>query len=302
VSKRDLAASVRQRLLNQAQDQDRPFQEMLQYFAMERFLYRLSISAHRDRFVLKDALLLTAWRAPQSRPTVDIDFAGRTSNEPVHIREMIQQICAIDIVPDGLQFDPATVEVFRIKEDAEYEGVRARFQGTLSRARIAMQIDIGFGDVVVPQPEPLQYPAILDFPDPVLLSYSRESVIAEKLQALTVLGMLNSRLKDYFDLWLLSRLYSFDGQLLAAAITATFQNRGTPVEAEPLGLREAYGTEPARLRQWAAFRRRSRLSTAPENLSDLVQLVHDFATPVLLAIDGKLGFKSTWAPGGPWSD
>ena len=108
MSKRDLAASVRQRLLNQAQGQDRPFQEMLQYFAMERFLYRLSISAHRDRFVLKGALLLTAWRAPQSRPTVDIDFAGRTSNEPVHIREMIQQICSIDIVPDGLQFDPAT--------------------------------------------------------------------------------------------------------------------------------------------------------------------------------------------------
>lgn len=212
---------------------------------MERFLYRLSKSAHRDRFVLKGALLLTAWRAPQSCPTVDIDLAGRTSNEPGHIRELIQEICSIDIAPDGLQFDPATVEVSRIKEDVEYEGVRTRFRGTLSRARIEMQIDIGFGDIIVPKPVTIEYPAILNFPAPVLLGYPREAVIAEKLQALTALGMLNSRLKDYFDTWLLSRLYSFEGPLLAAAIQATFQNRATPVEAEPPGLSEAYSSDTA---------------------------------------------------------
>ena len=190
MSTRDIGASIRQKLLNEAHQQGRPFQELLQYFAMERFLYRLSISPQRDRFVLKGALLMTAWRAPQARPTVDIDLAGRLSNDPGHIKTIIQEICSIEVVPDGIHFDPATVKVARIKEDAEYEGVRARFRGTLSRARIEMQIDIGFGDVFVPKPTSLEYPAILNFPAPVLLGYSRETVIAEKLQALTALGML----------------------------------------------------------------------------------------------------------------
>src|SRR5947199_522082 len=170
---------------------------------MERFLYRLSISPHRDHFILKGALLMTAWHAPQARPTVDIDLAGRTSNDPEHIRRIIQEICSIEVSPDGIHFDPATVKVARIKEDAEYEGVRARSQATLSRARIEMQIDIGFGDIVVPKPRSLEYPVILNFPAPVLLGYPRETVIAEN---------------------------------------------------------------PARLRQWSAFQRRNRISTAPETL------------------------------------
>lgn len=159
MSKRDIGASVRQKLLNEAQHQERPFQELLQYFAMERFLYRLSISPHRDHFVLKGALLMTAWHAPQTRPTVDIDLAGRTSNAPEHVGKIIQEICSIEVAPDGIHFNPATVKIARIK-DADYEGVRTRFQGTLSRARIEMQIDIGFGDIVVPKPTPLEYPVI----------------------------------------------------------------------------------------------------------------------------------------------
>src|SRR5688572_23871734 len=212
---------------------------------MERFLYRLSISPHRDRFVLKGALLMTAWHAPQTRPTVDIDLAGRTSNDLEHVGRIIQEICSMEVVPDGIHFDPATVKVARIKEDAEYEGVRARFWGTLSRARIEMQIDIGFGDIVVPKPTSLDYPVILNFPAPVLLGYPRETVIAEKLQALTALGMLNSRLKDYFDIWFLSRLYSFEGPILADAIRATFENRSTPIDPEPPGLTEIYSSDPA---------------------------------------------------------
>lgn len=141
----------------------------------------------------------------------------------------------------------------------------------------------------------------MNFPAPVLLGYPRETVIAEKLQALTVLGILNSRLKDYFDIWLLSRLYSFEGPLLAEAIRATFENRST-VDPDPTGLTEIYSSDLARLRQWSAFRRRARLSTAPEDLSDLVQLVRDFAAPVLSAIAGSVDFKSNWKPGGPWSD
>ena len=150
--KRDVGASVRQKLLNEAHHQGRPFQELLQYFAMERFLYRLSNSPYRDRFILKGALLMTAWNPPQARPTVDIDLAGRTNNDPAHVRTIIQEICSIEVSPDGIHFDPATVKVARIKEDAEYEGVRAR--AMLSTARIEMQIDVGFGDVIVPDDRP----------------------------------------------------------------------------------------------------------------------------------------------------
>jgi len=198
VSGRDVGASVRQRLLNQSRAQERPFQELLQYFAMERFLYRLSKSGFSDRFVLKGALLLTAWRAPLSRPTMDIDLAGRTSNELNHIAELMRAVC----------------------------GVRVRFHATLARARIPMQIDIGFGDVIVPAPFKLEYPTLLDLPAPVLHAYPRETVVAEKLEALTKLGLLNSRMKDYYDLALLSRMYPFTGELMVVAISATFRHRG----------------------------------------------------------------------------
>ena len=235
MSGRDLGASVRQRLLNQSRAQERPFQELLQYFAMERFLYRLSKSPSSDRFILKGALLLTAWRAPQSRPTMDIDLAGRTSNELDHIAGLVGTVCEVVAEPDGVEFNRASIEVGRIKEDADYEGVRVRFHATLAKARIPMQIDIGFGDVIVPGPTEIEYPTLLDFPAPLLRAYPKETVIAEKLEALTKLGLLNSRMKDYYDLALLSRMYSFEGENLIAAIVATFAHRGTSIEAEPIG-------------------------------------------------------------------
>lgn len=178
MSARDLAASIRQRLLNQSRAQGRPFQELLQYFAMERFLYRFSQSPFSDRFVLKGALLLTVWRAPLSRPTIDIDLAGRTSNELNSITDLIGAVCEIFAEPDGIEFNRASIEVSRIKEDADYEGVRVTFHATLARARIPMQIDIGFGDVIVPEPMEIEYPTLLDFPAPVLQAYPKETVIA----------------------------------------------------------------------------------------------------------------------------
>lgn len=189
MSGRDLGASVRQRLLNRSRAEARPFQELLQYFAMERFLYRLASSFAVDRFVLKGALLLTAWQAPSSRPTMDIDLAGRTSNELDHISEIVRAVCKLRTEPDGIEFDPASIEAARLKEGAEYEGVRVTFIATLSRARIPMQIDIGFGDVIVPGPTQVEYPTLLDFPAPVLLAYPRETVVAEKLEAITKLGL-----------------------------------------------------------------------------------------------------------------
>ena len=214
MSGRDIGASVRQRLLNKSRTQGRPFQELLQYFAMERFLYRLAKSPYSDRFVLKGALLLTAWRAPQSRPTMDIDLEGQVNNQLDHIKEVVATVCEVDVEPDGIAFNRTSIEVSRIKEDADYEGVRVQFHATLARARIPMQLDIGFGDVITPEPTDIEYPSLLDFPAPVLRAYPKETVVAEKLEALTALGLLNSRMKDFYDLALLSRMYPFEGQRL----------------------------------------------------------------------------------------
>jgi hypothetical protein len=185
VNGRDLGASVRQRLLNQSRAQGRPFQELLQYFAMERFLYRLATSPYADRFILKGALLLTAWRAPQSRPTMDIDLAGQTNNQLHHLKEVVGAVCEVAVDPDGIEFNRASIEVSRIKEDADYEGVRVHFHATLARARIPMQLDIGFGDVITPGPTEIEYPTLLDFPAPVVRAYPRRSRFGEEAGDLT---------------------------------------------------------------------------------------------------------------------
>ncbi len=218
---RNIAASVRQRLLNQARNDKRPFSELLQYYAMERFLYRLSQSGHADRFILKGALMLRVWFSPQAstqfRPTMDIDMLGLTSNEEDSIIDKIKDIISVDTEPDGLIFDLDSIRAERITEDADYEGIRVRFTGSLDTARIHMQIDVGFGDIVHPEPVESELPTILDFPAPKLLCYSRESAIAEKFEAMLKLGELNSRMKDFFDIWLLSQQFDYDGADLAEA-------------------------------------------------------------------------------------
>lgn len=296
----DLGASVRQRLLNQSRAQNRPFQELLQYFAMERFLYRLARSPHADRFILKGALLLTAWRAPLSRPTMDIDLAGRTNNQLDHIQELVGAVCEIAVDPDGIEFNRASIDVSRTKEDADYEGVRVQFHANLARARIPMQLDIGFGDVITPGPAEIEYPTLLNFPAPVLQAYPRETVVAEKLEAVTALGLLNSRIKDYYDLAVLSRMYPFEGERLAQAISATFRHRGSTIEAEPIGLTRAYCDDRARTLQWRAFVRRSRFGEAAGDLTHLVDEVRLFALPVLSVIASDNPFNLRWEPSGSW--
>jgi hypothetical protein len=175
----DVGASVRQCLLNQARAQERSFQELLQYYTMERFLYRLSKSRHAEQFILKGALLLTAWRSPLSRATLDIDLLGRTSNELEHIRVLFGQLCDAESEPDGIEFASESVKVARIKEDADYEGVQVHFRAVLARARIPMQVDIGFGDVVNPGVIEIEDPTLLGFSARVLRAYPKETVVAE---------------------------------------------------------------------------------------------------------------------------
>jgi hypothetical protein len=299
---RDVAASIRQRLLNEAKRQNRPFQELLQYFAMERFLYRLSLHPLADRFILKGALLLTAWKAVKSRPTVDIDLSARTTNDHEHTRHWITELCTLAIEDDGILFHLESLEVLRIKEDAEYEGVRVRFDATLASARVPMQIDIGFGDVITPPASRIEYPAILNLPAPMLWTYPKETVIAEKLEAMTMLGLLNTRLKDYFDIWLLAATYDFDGSVLSKAIRATFANRSTAVESLPVGLTPEFSNSQARQVQWAAFLKRGRFPNAPQELASVVEAVRSFVVPVLESLNAGDHFGRVWSAGGPWVD
>jgi hypothetical protein len=281
---KNIGASVRQRLLNYAKANNRPFAEVLQYYAMERFLYRLSTSPHASKFLLKGALLLTAWRAPMSRPTMDIDLLGRTSNEVDDIVNLLKEVAQVDVPDDGITFDLDSFAGSVIREDADYSGVRTVFTGHLNAARVTMQIDIGFGDVVTPEPERLAYPTILDFPAPALLGYTRETVIAEKLEALVQLRMLNSRMKDYFDIWILLRHPELDQTVLRAAIERTFKNRKMEIDAAPIGLSPQFGTDPAKQTQWRAFLKRSALKDAPEQLSVVVEELRAYFEPIFTSL------------------
>ena len=278
---KNMGASVRQRLLNYAKANSRPFAEVLQYYAMERFLYRLSMSPHVEAFTLKGALLLTAWQAPISRPTMDIDLLGRTDNAVEAIVALMREVSQAEVTDDGIVFDPSSFAGEVIREDADYAGVRTTFVGRVDSARVHMQIDIGFGDVMTPGPETLTYPTILDFPAPTLSGYSRETVVAEKLQALVQLRMLNTRMKDYFDLWLLTRQPELSREVLVEAIKRTFANRGMELDLEPVGLSSAFGNDPAKQMQWSAFVKRARLTEAPAKLSEVVEELRLFFTPIL---------------------
>ncbi len=253
---------MHQLLLNKARHTNRPFNELLQYYVMERFLYRLSKSPHAPKFILKGALMFTAWNLEPYRPTMDIDLLGKVSNRVDSILAITKEICAQSVESDGLTFNPATVKGARIAEGANYEGVRVRFHAILGRARVTQQLDIGFGDVVVPGPQSIEYPTILDSPAPKLRGYSKESIVAEKFESLVTLGILNSRMKDYFDIWSLSRQFDFDGQALGNAIAKTFSNRGTTIVPDPVGLTVRFADDPSKKAQWRGFIRKSRLDVS----------------------------------------
>lgn len=297
---RNIVASIHQRLLNISRIQNRPFNDILQLYALERWLYRLSQSTFRERFVLKGALLLIAWKTPSTRPTRDIDLLGRLNNDLEIIRGAIANINRTSVDDDGLEFDGDSVSTETIAEDADYEGVRAKFQGQLGNSRIAMQVDIGFSDVMTPGPIVTSYPTFLEQPAAELLAYNRETAIAEKFEALVKLGELNSRMKDFFDIWLLARTFAFDGAELAAAIESTFAQRQTPLELAPVCFSERFTTNPDKGKQWKAFLRRGQINPAPE-FAGVVAQIREFLQPMAEAIERQLTIKLEWNPGGPWT-
>lgn len=295
---KNVPASVRQKLANLAKGSKRPFAELLQYYAMERFLYRLSRSEYRDRLVLKGALMFVAWGTPRSRATRDIDLLAWTDNSVANLVKVVQSICLLEVEADGLVFDPALVKGEKIKEDADYEGVRLLFTGKLEQARIRMQIDVGFGDSVTPAPAAIDYPVILDLPAPNLKGYPPETVVAEKFEAMVKLDMINTRMKDFYDLGLLSRQFDFDGETLSEAIRTTFAHRGTALTATPTALTAAFHDE--KQPQWQAFLSRTGLTGAPETLKEATAPIKEFLVPIAEAGVADRKFLMRWTAPGPW--
>lgn len=299
---KDISASVRQRLLNRAKETNRPFDELLQYFAMERFLYRLGLSKYRDKVTLKGALMFIVWKAQRSRATRDIDLLGRMPNAVEKIEAMVLDVCEAKAEPDGIVFNPGSVKGERIKEDADYAGVRVRFVGKVGQARATMQIDCGFGDVVFPESKEIYYPTILDMPKPKLRGYPRETVVAEKFEAMVKLGMLNTRMKDFYDIWILAKQFDFRGEDLLQAVVGTFAHRKTEVSVEPTALSEEFSGSADKKTQWAAFIRRTRLDHAPKELGEIISVLRKFLIPIAKAAAGGSRPPSAWAAPGPWRD
>lgn len=298
---KNLPASVRARLLNLARERGGDFTGLLTRFALERLMFRLASSEHAERFVLKGATLFAIWSDQPHRPTRDLDLLGFGVNDVPAVVEVFKQVCGREVEPDGLVFDPASVQGGLIREDRVYEGVRVTMVATLARARISLQVDVGFGDSVFPEPESIVVPVLLDFPAPVLTAYAKETVVAEKLQAMATLGIVNSRMKDFYDIWVLARDNAFDGSLLSETVRRTFERRRSPLPTSPpVALTSGFSNDPAKAAQWRAFLRRGRLVAGEPDLDEVVDLLAAFLLPVLGLGELNVAAGGSWRPGGPW--
>jgi predicted nucleotidyltransferase component of viral defense system len=299
---KDVAASVYSRLKNIARQQNTDFQTILQYYGMERFLYRLSQTEHQRKFILKGGLIFNAWELPFRRVTKDIDFRGFTQNSLTNIEEIFQAVCLQECKPDGLLFDPDTLTLEVTQVNAEYDGIRGRLICYLGKSRISIQIDIGFSDTITPEPIVLDYPSYLpEFPSPILLGYPPETVIAEKVQAIIVLGEANSRFKDFYDIWLLSEHRDFDGAVLQQAIQRTFERRQTDYPTSlPSGLTTEFASRSQK--DWErTVKDKNKLSDGKESdFKFVTKRITDFLLPPISALANGQPFKQHWKAGGVW--
>jgi len=276
-SSKNMSASIRARLLNLAKARGEDFQAIVLRYAVERFLARLAASPHRDQFVLKGAMLYIAWRLDDKRTTMDLDLLGFGNPDPKHLAKVIASVCSVTVENDGLVFDGTRVAASPIREDSVYDGVRVVVPVHLGVMPIRLQIDVGFGDAIVPEPRQVEFPALLAEHGPTIATYSPESVIAEKLHAMALLGMANSRMKDYFDIWMMSRTLKLNDDLLREAIKRTFARRQTPLPAStPVGLTDAFGNNESKRLQWAGFVKRQRRESTPPDLLEVVKTVREF--------------------------
>lgn len=296
----NIGASVRARLLRLSRERGEDFQLVLMRYANERLLFRLSSSAHADRFVLKGAALFTIWTGKPHRATRDLDLLGFGAPGVDHVREVFTEVLALDVADDGVRFDLGSVAVGRIREEQEYGGVRVELVARITNAQVRLQVDVGFGDAITPEANIVEFPPLLDFPAPLLRAYPRETVIAEKLEAMVQLGMANSRMKDFYDVAVLARDFDFGGALLARAIRATFERRKTPLPTiTPVALTPAFTEDSTKKTQWSGFVRKAGIrdaGTLAETIADVRAFVE---APLATAANGTPA-PGTWRAGGAW--
>ena len=298
---KNIGVSVRDRLTQHARERRENAQFLMTRYAIERVLYRLSVSPYRDRFVLKGAMLFSLWAPVPYRATGDLDLLGFGENAPAAIAAVFAEILAKQVEDDGVIFRPETLRAAAAREQDEYAGVRLDFVAELAGARLLMHVDIGYGDVITPDPVDIEYPSLLGQPAPHLRAYPPETVVAEKFQAMVALNMLNSRMKDFFDLWAIAGAFAFEGEVLARAIRTTFERRETPLPNEtPLAL--TAGFADAKQVQWAAFLRRTEIALAPEPLPEIQARIAELVMPPMIATTEAAPFNARWPPGGPWID
>jgi len=289
--KKNLAASVRQRLLVLSQRRGEPFDLILTRYGIERLLYRISMSAYADRFLLKGAMLFRVWKDFSHRPTRDLDLLGFGPAETNNLESIFRELCSLPVDPDGLIFLPATVKAEVIREEAVYGGIRVTVEARLENAKIPIQCDVGFGDAVTPEPDHIEFPALLDFPAPQLRSYPTYTVVAEKLEAMVLLGETNSRMKDFYDLWFLSQQFEFDGNTLVAAIRATFARRKTKLPGStPHALTDDF--PKMKSVQWGAFLRKSKLPQL--EMAAVIDAIRQFADVPLAHASRSEPFPKHW--------
>jgi hypothetical protein len=278
---KNIAASVKARLQNVAGKRGEDFNLLLLRYGIERLLFRLSQSPYAGRFLLKGAMLFVVWDDKTHRPTRDLDLLGFGPSEKAELTQVFQEVVAMPVVDDGIVFDPKSVQADEIREDNAYGGVRIRLMGKLGTAEVPVQIDVGAGDVVTPAPETATFPTLLDFPAPRVRTYPVYTVVAEKFEAMVKLGIANTRMKDFHDVWFLAHRFEFDGPTLRKAIEATFARRQTNLPQSPEALTEAFANDPTKQAQWVAFLRRNGLTGITNQFSEVVAVIRKLIEPVL---------------------
>jgi len=297
---KNLPASVHARIKNLAKQSGRTFQEIFYYYAMERFLYRLSNSRYSNSFILKGGLMFKGWGIPLRRPTRDIDVQGYQENSINNLVTIVQNICVQDVEPDGMWFDPDSVRGENIVNEAEYQGIRIYFIGYLGKAPVHLHLDVSFANVITPAEIEVEYPPLLNMPSFEIRGYPYETAISEKFESMVKLDSINDRMKDFFDIWLLSQHVEIQGTTLVKAIQATFNNRKTPL---PINMPTALTSEFALLRQadWERFLNRSDLNVLEyPSLDEIISVLREFLWPVVLAAVNNTPFDNTWNVGGSW--
>jgi predicted nucleotidyltransferase component of viral defense system len=297
---KNIVASVQARLVQRSRELGVEHQLTLARFGGERLLYRLSKSEFADRFVLKGAALLLLWLGETIRPTKDVDLLGFGDTSAEALKRVFVSLCAIEAPEDGLTFLAESVHVETIREGQEYGGMRVKLLAMLGKVRIPLQVDVGAGDAVVPPPEVLDYPSLLDLPRARIRAYRPETSIAEKTEAMVSRGVANSRMKDFFDIYGLAETRTFDGDTMRAALAATFGRRKTAIPIErPLALTREFGDDPQKVVQWSAFVRRTRRAHLTD-LSVIVGTLERFLWPALQAARREEPWPYHWSNCGPW--